>query len=112
MIAEHAKLARCSREQLGLPDVACDGLAGAYERWDGKGWPGTRAGKEVPFTSRIAQLAEFVEVAPPGSRHRRGCDARAIAARGHAVRSRSRRAPLRQRGEIFGGLDASRTGPR
>jgi HD domain len=63
MIAQHAKLARMLGEQLGLPLAALDGLAGSYERWDGKGWPGELEGEDIPITARIAQLAEFVEVA-------------------------------------------------
>jgi HD-GYP domain-containing protein (c-di-GMP phosphodiesterase class II) len=63
MIAQHSKLARALGEQLGLPDAALDGLGGSYERWDGKGWPGELAGDAIPITARIAQLAEYVEVA-------------------------------------------------
>ena len=35
----------------------------SYERWDGKGLPGELAGDDIPLASRIAQLAEFLEVA-------------------------------------------------
>lgn len=67
MIAQHAALARTLAEQLGLPDEVRDALGGAYEQWDGRGWPGLLAGEQVPIAARIAQVAEFVEVA-----HRRG----------------------------------------
>jgi HD-GYP domain-containing protein (c-di-GMP phosphodiesterase class II) len=40
-----------------------EALGAAYERWDGRGWPGELKGEEVPIASRLAQLAEFVEVA-------------------------------------------------
>lgn len=71
MIAQHAKLACRLAEELRLPDSVSRSLAGAYERWDGRGWPGTLAGEQIPVASRIAQLAEYVEVA-----HRvRGVDA-------------------------------------
>ena len=63
MINQHSKLARSLGEQLDLPVAALDGLGGSYERWDGKGWPGELAGADIPITARIAQLAEFVEVA-------------------------------------------------
>jgi HD-GYP domain-containing protein (c-di-GMP phosphodiesterase class II) len=63
MIDQHSRLARSLGEQLELPGAALDGLGGAYERWDGKGWPGELAGSEIPVTARIAQLAEYVEVA-------------------------------------------------
>jgi HD-GYP domain-containing protein (c-di-GMP phosphodiesterase class II) len=63
MMARHAALARDLGAQLGLPDAVLDALAGSYERWDGRGWPGDRAGADIPLASRIVQLAEFVEVA-------------------------------------------------
>ena len=40
-----------------------DAVGAAYEQWDGRGWPGELAGAAVPVAARIAQLAEFVEVA-------------------------------------------------
>jgi HD-GYP domain-containing protein (c-di-GMP phosphodiesterase class II) len=63
MIAEHARLARALADELGLPASVGQALVGSYERWDGKGWPGELAGNDIPIASRIAQLAEFVEVA-------------------------------------------------
>jgi HD-GYP domain-containing protein (c-di-GMP phosphodiesterase class II) len=63
MIAHHAELARSLAEHLELePDVR-DALAGAYERWDGKGWPGESGGEEVPMAARVASIAEYAEVA-------------------------------------------------
>jgi HD-GYP domain-containing protein (c-di-GMP phosphodiesterase class II) len=63
MIEQHAQMARRLGEQLGLPEAVLQALASAYEQWDGRGWPGELAGDDVPLASRIAQLAEFVEVA-------------------------------------------------
>ena len=63
MIAQHAMLARMLAEQLGLPDDVLAALGGAYEQWDGHGWPGRLKGEEVPVPARVAQLAEYVEVA-------------------------------------------------
>jgi len=63
MIAHHAAIARTLGEQLGLPGEVLDALGGAYEQWDGRGWPGELKGEEIPIASRLAQLAEFVEVA-------------------------------------------------
>jgi HD-GYP domain-containing protein (c-di-GMP phosphodiesterase class II) len=63
MIAQHARLARSLAEELGLPDDVAEALGSAYEQWDGHGWPGELKGDEVPLPARIAQLAEFVEVA-------------------------------------------------
>lgn len=73
MIARHAKLARMLGEQLGLPPEVLAALAGSYERWDGKGWPGNAAGADIPLASRVVQLAEFMEVA-----HRTGGTASAL----------------------------------
>jgi HD-GYP domain-containing protein (c-di-GMP phosphodiesterase class II) len=63
MIEHHAAIARMLAEQLELPDEALAALAAAYERWDGRGWPGELEGDEVPLAARIAQLAEYAEVA-------------------------------------------------
>ena len=38
-------------------------LSSAYEQWNGRGWPGELKGEEVPLAARLAQLAEFSEVA-------------------------------------------------
>jgi HD-GYP domain-containing protein (c-di-GMP phosphodiesterase class II) len=74
MIASHAKLAQTLAQQLGLPDAVRKAVGSSYEQWDGRGWPGNLAGEAVPMAARIAQLAEFVEVA-----HRVGGSAAAIA---------------------------------
>jgi len=74
MIAMHARLASDLADQLGLPDEVGDALAGSYEQWDGKGLPGERSGEAVPYASRIALLAEYLEVA-----HRRGGTTEAVA---------------------------------
>ena len=63
MITQHAAMTRTLGEQLGLPDEVLDALGAAYETWDGRGWPGELKGEDIPLAARIAQLAEFVEVA-------------------------------------------------
>ncbi len=63
MIRHHADLARSLAEELGLPDEVLESLAGSYEQWDGRGWPGALKGEAVPVAARVAQLAEYVEVA-------------------------------------------------
>src|SRR5579859_1480815 len=105
MITQHARLARTLAEQLGLPAAVREGVGTAYEQWDGRGWPGALKADAIPIAARIAQLAEFMEVA-----HRVGGVAGATAlARRRAGRqfdpalaallcSRAR--------EIFGGLEA------
>jgi HD-GYP domain-containing protein (c-di-GMP phosphodiesterase class II) len=63
MIAHHAAIARTMGEHLHLAPGVLASLTAAYERWDGKGWPGNVSGDEVPVPSRIAQVAEYTEVA-------------------------------------------------
>jgi HD-GYP domain-containing protein (c-di-GMP phosphodiesterase class II) len=63
MVAHHAAMARSLGEQLGLREEVLDALAASYETWDGRGWPGKLTGDEIPIASRLAQIAEFVEVA-------------------------------------------------
>lgn len=63
MISQHARLSKALADQLGLPPAVRDGVGSAYEQWDGKGWPGELRAGAVPVAARIAQLAEFMEVA-------------------------------------------------
>ena len=74
MIAQHASLARRLADQLGLPSPVQEAVGAAYEQWDGKGWPGDLKMDAIPIASRLAQIAEFVEVA-----HRIGGTQAAIA---------------------------------
>jgi HD-GYP domain-containing protein (c-di-GMP phosphodiesterase class II) len=63
MISQHARLARMLAEQLELPAEVRDAVGSAYEQWDGRGWPGDLRGEAVPVAARIAQIAEYLEVA-------------------------------------------------
>jgi HD-GYP domain-containing protein (c-di-GMP phosphodiesterase class II) len=63
MVREHARIARLLGEQLNLSGDVLAALASAYEQWNGRGWPGDLKGDEVPLPARLAQLAEFSEVA-------------------------------------------------
>jgi HD-GYP domain-containing protein (c-di-GMP phosphodiesterase class II) len=63
MIEHHAALASRFAARLGLDAGVQDAVRASYERWDGRGWPGLLAGEQIPLTSRICQLAEYVEVA-------------------------------------------------
>ena len=74
MIAQHADIACSLAAELGLPDEVQNAIAASYERWDGRGWPGELRGDSVPLASRLAQLAEYMEVA-----HRVGGDDAAVA---------------------------------
>src|SRR5436305_1138748 len=61
-------------QPLVLPAAVCAAVGSAYEQWDGRGWPGLLAGQAIPIAGRIAQLAEYLEVA-----HREGGPAAATA---------------------------------
>ena len=105
MISRHAGLARALAEQLGLPGAVREGVGAAYEQWDGRGWPGRLKGGAIPVAARIAQLAEFTEVA-----HRLGGLAAAATlarrrAGGQFDPALSTLLCARAK-EIFGGLDA------
>ena len=63
MVEGHSQLARALARELSLPAGVQEAVATAYERWDGRGWPGELAGEAVPLASRLSQLAEYVEVA-------------------------------------------------
>ncbi len=63
MVEHHAAIARTLAAQLGLREEVLDAVGASYERWDGRGWPGTLKGVQIPVASRIAAVAEFVEVA-------------------------------------------------
>ncbi|HVJ13872.1 MAG TPA: HD domain-containing phosphohydrolase [Polyangiaceae bacterium] len=63
MIAHHAAITRKLGEQLSLPAGVLAALGTAYERWDGSGWPAGLKGDAAPVAGRIAQFAEYVEVA-------------------------------------------------
>jgi HD-GYP domain-containing protein (c-di-GMP phosphodiesterase class II) len=73
MMSHHAALARTLGEHLALPATVTHALGHAYERWDGGGWPAGIKGDAIPIAARIAQVAEYVEVA-----HRMGGTAAAI----------------------------------
>ena len=63
MIATHAALASSLAAELGLGPAVVEAVGGAYEFWDGRGWPDGVEGEAIPQAARIAQFAEFVEVA-------------------------------------------------
>jgi HD-GYP domain-containing protein (c-di-GMP phosphodiesterase class II) len=74
MLAQHSALARSLAVELGLPAQVQEAIGGAYERWDGHGWPHGLGGEDSPVVARVVQVAEFVEVA-----HRLGGTQAAVA---------------------------------
>jgi hypothetical protein len=101
MIASHAKLAQRLASQLKLPAAVVAAVGSAYEQWDGHGWPGMLARDAIPLASRIARVAEYVEVA-----HRMGGNAAAV---GKQFDPKLTGLIVRDAGAIFGGLDSAGT---
>ena len=105
MISQHAALARTLAEQLELPGAVREGVGAAYEQWNGRGWPGDLKADAIPVAARIAQLAEFMEVA-----HRVGgvASATALARRRAGRQFDPALAALlcADAAEIFGGLES------
>ena len=62
MIETHNTFARTFADELDLPSAVGEAVATAYERWDGRGWPGELSADRIPLASRVVQLAEHVEV--------------------------------------------------
>jgi HD-GYP domain-containing protein (c-di-GMP phosphodiesterase class II) len=108
MIERHAALAASLADHLGLPASVRTAVGSSYEQWDGRGWPGARAGHAIPVAARLVQLAEFVEVA-----HRvGGIDAAVtLAARRRGTQFDPSLADLvcADPDPILGGLDSART---
>ena len=61
-VLQHAAMARALAEQLDLPDRSSR-LSTAPTRSGRQGLAGRAAGRRIPIAARIAQLAEFLEVA-------------------------------------------------
>jgi len=108
MIAQHAAMARTLAQQLGLSEAVQESSAAAYEQWDGRGWPGALKGDQIPIASRLAQLAEYVEVA-----HRLGGidAARTLAVRRAGTQFDPELVAVltADAGEVLGALDSART---
>ncbi|HXH95607.1 MAG TPA: HD domain-containing phosphohydrolase, partial [Gaiellaceae bacterium] len=108
MIGRHSSLARALAERLGLPKAVQEAVGASYEQWDGKGWPGDLAAESIPMAARLAQFAEFVEVA-----HRLGGVDAAVALAARRAGSQfdpALSAALRADPEgILGGLDSAHT---
>ncbi len=61
-IAIHCEIARMLAERLGLRPAIAEGVGHVFERWDGKGLPGTLAGDAIPIAVRIVVIARDVDL--------------------------------------------------
>ena len=94
MIEHHAAVARMLGAQLELPEAVLDALGAAYEKWDGKGWPGELEGDADP-AGGPAGAAGRVRRGRPPSRRGGGRDRAGAQAQRQAVRPGWRRVPVR-----------------
>jgi HD-GYP domain-containing protein (c-di-GMP phosphodiesterase class II)/DNA-binding CsgD family transcriptional regulator len=58
----HCEVAAMLAERLGTAPHVRDGLAHAYERWDGTGFPDGLAGEAVPLSVRLAVVARDADL--------------------------------------------------
>lgn len=63
MIERHAALACSLAGEIGLSAAVQEAVGASYEQWNGKGYPGERSGAGIPVAARLAQIAEYTEVA-------------------------------------------------
>ena len=61
-LSAHCEAASRLATRLGMPDLVCDSLAHAYERWDGKGYPDGLTGEAVPLGIRVVSAARDTEL--------------------------------------------------
>ena len=61
-LSGHCEVGARLAARLGLDEQVCEGLAHAYERWDGKGLPGGLTGEEIPVAVRVVTVARDVEL--------------------------------------------------
>lgn len=62
-LSSHCEVGARLATRIGLPSEVVQGVAHAYERWDGKGLPGGLAGAEIPLATRVAVVARDVDLA-------------------------------------------------
>ncbi len=62
-LSSHCEVGARLATRLGLSSEVVDGVAHAYERWDGKGLPAGLAGDDIPLATRLAVVARDVDVA-------------------------------------------------
>jgi HD-GYP domain-containing protein (c-di-GMP phosphodiesterase class II) len=61
-LSSHCEVGARLATRIGLPGGVVNGVAHAYERWDGKGLPDGLAGDDIPLATRIAIVARDVDV--------------------------------------------------
>ena len=68
-VESHALLGAMMAYEVVTRDVA-DGILHHHERWDGKGYPNGKSGKDIPFYARLIALAEAYDAMTSTRPHR------------------------------------------
>jgi len=74
IIKTHPAIRKKIVEPLGLRAPEQDLILHHHERWDGRGYPGSLAGDEIPFLCQILALADCFDAITTDRPYRRGCD--------------------------------------
>ena len=61
-VTAHCEAARMLADRMGFGEAIQHALGHAFERWDGKGFPGHLAGEAIPLSVRITIVARDVEI--------------------------------------------------
>jgi putative nucleotidyltransferase with HDIG domain len=61
-LSSHCEVGARLAARIGLPTPVVLGVAHAYERWDGKGFPAGSTGDAIPLATRIAVVARDVDL--------------------------------------------------
>jgi HD-GYP domain-containing protein (c-di-GMP phosphodiesterase class II) len=61
-LSQHCEVGSRLASRVGLGESVCQGLAHAYERWDGSGYPDGLGGDDVPIAVRVVSVARDVEL--------------------------------------------------
>lgn len=62
-LSMHCEVGAMLAVRVGLEQPVVDALAHAYERWDGKGYPGRLEGDAIPLAVRLAVVARDADLA-------------------------------------------------
>jgi response regulator RpfG family c-di-GMP phosphodiesterase len=71
VVQAHAEVGARIVQPLGIAGGVAPAIRHHHERWDGQGYPDGLRGEDIPFTSRIIQLADVFDAMTSDRPHRR-----------------------------------------
>ena len=74
VVRRHARWGAEVARDAGLPDGVADILLHHHQRFDGLGYPGGAAGREIPLAARIVSVADVFDAATADRPYARGYD--------------------------------------